>query len=88
MYLVEWYDIEGDAGWGEPPTEPPLVVEPAFILSWPRKNQRVPSYRICHAWCEEEPGGGQIIPAAVVKGKPHRLLDVNVTYRKRDEIEQ
>ena len=81
VYLLDWYDIEGDAGWGEGAQQPPLVHQLAFILSWPRKNQKVPCYRVATAFVEEEPGGATIIPASVVRGKPQHIHTVTIAYR-------
>jgi hypothetical protein len=81
LYLIEWYDIEGDAGWGEGAEAPPLVVQPAFIVSWPRKNQAPPCYRIANAYAETEAGGTSIIPAGVVKGKPQAIAEITMRYR-------
>jgi hypothetical protein len=81
LYRFEWYDIEADAGWGEGADQPPLVIEPAFILSWPRKSQEVPSYKICHAWVEGTPGMSSVVPACVVKGKPEKLMRMEMRYR-------
>ena len=81
LYLLEWYDIEGDAGWGPGAKKPPLVVQPCFILKRPSKKQEVPCYIVCTAFCEDEPGGAIIIPAAVVKGQPRVIATVDMRYR-------
>jgi len=85
LYLVQWYDTEGDSGWGKGAKQPPLVCQPCFILEWPRKKQRVSCYRVATAWCEGEPGGTSVIPAACVRGVPEPIGRVAVEYRdKRD----
>lgn len=85
VYLIHWYDIEGDAGWGEGAKVPPLVNQLAYILSWPRKNQKVPCYRIATAYVEDEPGGSSIIPAAVVLGEPELIHTFKVEFRSAKE---
>jgi hypothetical protein len=81
IYLIEWYDIETSGGWGDGAEVPPLVVQPCFIVSWPRKNQKPPVYRVCNAYVEEERGDACVIPAGCVKGTPKLIAQVEMTYR-------
>jgi hypothetical protein len=86
VYLIEWYDIEAESGWGSGAKQPPLVHQVGYIISWPRKNQKVPSYRVASAFVENEPGGVSIIPAAVVEGEPTEILEHKIHYRTMKEL--
>lgn len=85
VYLIEWYDIEGDAAWGQGPTVPPLVSQVCFIMKWPSPKQKVPAYRTCTSWAEDLPGGWTIIPEGVVRGKPRKIGVAEMTYRTDEE---
>ena len=77
---IEWFDIEGEAGWGEGADQPPTVTQIGYLHARPSKRQKIPCWRIKSSQVEEEPGGMTIIPAVNVvsveylgwKDVPHR----------------
>lgn len=63
---IHWFDIEEGTGWGDGADEPPVVVQIGYLHSRPKKNQKIPSWKIKNSQVEEEPGGVSIIPVANV----------------------
>ena len=63
---IEWFDIEGEAGWGDGADQPPTVTQVGYLHSRPRRNQRIPCWKIKSSQVEEESGGMTIIPAVNV----------------------
>ena len=84
VYEIEWYDTEASNEWGKGAPVPPLAHSVGFITSWPRKNQKVPTYRLAADFIEAEPGGVRTIPAGMVK-KVTYLCTVKTYFRTPKE---
>ena len=63
---IHWFDIEGEAGWGEGAKELPIVTQIGYVHSRPRKNQKIPYWKIKSSQVEDEAGGVTTIPAVNV----------------------
>jgi hypothetical protein len=79
---IEWFDIEGDAGWGEGAKELPVVTQIGYVHSRPSKKQKIPFWKIKTSQVEDEPGGTTIIPAVNVVSVEY-LGWKTVPWRKR-----
>lgn len=62
-YVIRWFDIESNAGWGDMDRDPPECLEIRFLHRRPDKRHPVPCWLFKSGQMEEDPADMTRIPA-------------------------
>lgn len=62
-YLIKWFDIESNAGWGDMGDAPPIAIEIRFLHRRPDKRHPIPCWLFKSGMMEHDPSDMTRIPA-------------------------